>query len=56
MSIEIKQMIIKSTIVSDKHDAPQKALAEVDLEALKKRVLKECRDLIEQSLNEQQER
>ncbi|MCP4983824.1 MAG: hypothetical protein GY935_25390 [Gammaproteobacteria bacterium] len=59
MAVEVKQMIINTTLVSgdsdrDKLENPD--LSEIDLELLKEEVMEECRELIEQSLNELQER
>lgn len=59
MSIEIKQLLIKTTVSTagssggsantDDHGAD-------DLEAIKLRILDECRDLFYELLNEQKER
>jgi hypothetical protein len=56
MAIEVKQMIIKSTLVHGRKEEERSVLADVDLELLKQEVIEECRELIEQSLNELQER
>ncbi len=56
MAIEVKQMIIKSTIVSGRMDQDDRGLATDDIESLREEVMEECRELIEQSLNELQER
>ena len=56
MAIEVKQMIIKSTIVKDRGEGESPVPASVDFESLKQELMEECRELIEQSLNEQQER
>ena len=49
-------MIIKSTLVHGRKEEERSVLADVDLELLKQEVIEECRELIEQSLNELQER
>ena len=56
MAIEVKQMIIKSTIVSGRKEQDNRGLASADIELLREEVMAECRELIEQSLNELQER
>lgn len=56
MSIEVKQLIIKSTIVSERKPQQRTELARRDLEALKQEVIEQCRELVEQSLEEMRER
>ena len=56
MAIEVNRMIIKSTLVSERKEQEQPGLASADIESLKQEVMEECRELIEQSLNELQER
>ena len=56
MAIEVRQMIIKSTVVSGRNEQESPRIASVDLELLKEEVLEECKELIERSLNELQER
>ena len=56
MAIEVKQMIIKSTIISERMEKDDRGLATADMELLREEVMEECRELIEQSLNELQER
>jgi hypothetical protein len=56
MTIEVRQMIIKSTLVSGRREQESQRAANIDLEALKQEVMEECRELIERSLNELQER
>ena len=56
MSIEVKQMIIKSTLVHGSRGEESSQLADVDIEQLKEEVMEACRELIEQSLNNLQER
>ncbi len=59
MAIEVKQMIIKSTLVSGQKQQRQQEdaeLAGLDLDLLKEEVIEECRELIEQSLGELRER
>jgi len=49
-------MIIKSTLVTGRKEQATQAAAKIDLETLKEEVMEECRELIERSLNELQER
>ncbi len=56
MSIEIRQLIIKSTLVSERRECSRTELDDLDLESLKQKVIEECRELLEQSLEELQER
>jgi hypothetical protein len=55
MSIEVKQLIVKSTLVDDSRD-DERSEPTVDIERLKRQVIDECRRLIEQSLESRQER
>ena len=59
MSVEVKQMIVNSTLVSgaDERDGTtSQANDGADLETLREEVMEECRELIEQSLNRLKER
>jgi len=56
MTIEIKQLIIKSTLVSEHREGNRPEPARVDLEALRQKVIEECRELVEQSLEVRRER
>lgn len=58
MAIEVKQLIIKSTLVSEhrERERDRRELANADLKLLKKELIEECRRLVEQSLEEKQER
>jgi len=58
MTIEVKQLIIKSTLVSEhrERDRDRRELVSADLKALKKELIEECRQLVQQSLEEIQER
>lgn len=55
MSIEVKQLIVKSTLVGDDREN-QPPTPAVDIESLKNQVLDECRELIEQFIESRQER
>ena len=57
MTVEVKQLIIKSTMISgpaEQEDTDGKKI--VDIEQLKEIVRDECRDLIAESVSEWQER
>ena len=49
-------MTIKSTIFTGRKEENERGLATDELELLRQEVMEECRELIEQSLNELQER
>lgn len=49
-------MIIKSTLVTGRKEQEPQSIASIDLETLKEEVMEECKELIERSLNELQER
>lgn len=55
MSIEVKQLIVNSTLVGDARDDGRRDSA-IDVERLKQELIDECREMIEQSLEELQER
>lgn len=56
MTVEVKQMIIKSTVVNKFTEHEQSDGATVDIEQLKEMVMEECKELITESLHELQER
>jgi hypothetical protein len=58
MAIEIKQLIIKSTLISEHRESvrERRELVGADLKVLKKELVEECRRMVEQSLEEKQER
>jgi hypothetical protein len=58
MAIEVRQLIIKSTLISENRepDRDRKELASADLKALKRELVEECRQVVEQSLEQLQER
>ena len=49
-------MIIKSTLIHGRDEERRLDISDVDIELLKEEVMEECRELIEQSFNELQER
>lgn len=56
MPIEVKQLIIKSTVTDEQGDRDDPGLAAAEFEALKQQLLEECKELIEQSLEKSRER
>lgn len=56
MSIEVKQLIIKSTIVNGQTEKKDYEYTAVDIELIKEAVMEECKELIADSLSELQER
>lgn len=56
MSIEVKQMIIKSTLVNGRPDQEYLEHTSDDIEQLKETVMEECKALIAECLSELQER
>lgn len=57
MTIEVKQLVIKSS-VSDADEGSSRAGSEtsIDLEALKKELLAECKQIVAETLNNARER
>ena len=56
MTIEVKQIIIKSTVTNERPAEPRAEVSAVDLERLKEMLLAECRELISDTLNSMRER
>ena len=56
MSIEVKQLIIKSTLVGERKEFEHKAIDRADLDLLKQEIIEACKNMVEQSLEETQER
>ena len=56
MSIEIKQLIVKSTLVGNTDEPERAAMASEDLETFKQELIEQCREMVERSLAEIQER
>lgn len=56
MAIEVKQLIIKSTLVGERKEREQVGLARADLDALKQELIEACKEMVEQSIEEMQER
>ncbi len=56
MTIEVKQIIIKSTVTNTRDIEDDREVAAMDLEQFKEALLEECRELISDSLNGMRER
>ncbi len=56
MSIEIKQLIIKSTLVNSPMRSDIVAENDIDVEQLKEQLINECKEIITESLIKLQER
>jgi hypothetical protein len=56
MPVEVRQMLVRSTVQREPGDAEEKSQHESDLEDLKAEVLAECRQLILDTLRERRER
>ena len=56
MTIEVKQMIIKSTVVNDGPVPDNGPLPAFDLDELKEQLLDECREMIAEKMSEVGER
>jgi len=56
MSIEVKQLIIKSTLVGERKELEPRVIARADLDLLKQEIIEACKNMVEQSLEETQER
>jgi hypothetical protein len=57
MTIEVKQLIIKSTVTqADPMEERRDKTTDTDLEQLKETLLEECRELIATTLNNMRER
>lgn len=56
MTIEVKQLIIKSTVSDERPVQQDSEQLAVDMEQLKEMLMEECREMIAESLNEVRER
>jgi hypothetical protein len=57
MAIEVRQLVIKSTVVKeDTVERPQNVLTEADFREIKAEILSECRQAIAEALRERRER
>jgi hypothetical protein len=56
VAIEVKQLIIKSTLVGEGKQRERAEIARADLDLLKQELIEACKEMVEQSLEEIQER
>lgn len=56
MTIEIRQLVIKSTLLTERRQDEGSLAAPADLERLKESLLVECRELIAERFSELRER
>jgi hypothetical protein len=56
MTIEVKQMIIKSTVRNDRPAVHADQVLSIDIEKIKENLIEECRELINESLSDSRER
>ncbi len=56
MTIEVKQMLIKSTVLQDRSKDKCSSEPDYDLEEMKSEIMEECRQLFVELLREEQER
>ena len=56
MPVEIKQMVIKSNIVSGKSESNIRNQPVVDIDELRETMIEVCKELISEKLSEMQER
>lgn len=56
MTIEVKQMIIKSTVTNDRPESHRHEHVSVDIDKIKEMVMEECRELIAERLTDSRER
>ncbi|MGD8931706.1 MAG: DUF5908 family protein [Chromatiales bacterium] len=56
MTIEVKQLIIKSTVTNSRPIEERPAVSAIDLEQFREILLEECRELIATALNNMRER
>jgi len=56
MSIEVKQLIIKSTVIAQRAELKPNNADSINMIKLKETVMEECRELIVDKLSELQER
>lgn len=56
MTIEVKQMIIKSTVTNERSSEKRSERETIDIEQLRKQLLAECREMIAENIQEQRDR
>ena len=56
MTIEVKQLVIKSTVTDDSNNFEREPARNSDLKSFKKELLAECKEIINESLRSGRER
>jgi hypothetical protein len=56
MTIEVKQLVIKSSVNGGERETRQSAEAQIDLDMFKKELLAECKQIVSESLSHARER
>ncbi|MFT4861919.1 MAG: hypothetical protein ACI95C_001131 [Pseudohongiellaceae bacterium] len=56
MTIEVKQLVIKSSVNDGDRSSRQQTESAIDLEAFRKELLAECKLIVSESLNKVRER
>ena len=56
MTIEVKQLIVKSTVTNSRPVEQRQETVDFDLEQFRERLLEECQELITDTLNNMRER
>ncbi|MFN3239062.1 MAG: DUF5908 family protein [Pseudomonadales bacterium] len=56
MTIEVKQLVIKSSVNGDEDTPRQSVESSVDLASFKKELLAECREIVSESLSSLRDR
>lgn len=56
MTIEVKQLVIKSSVADSDAPSAKSAGAEIDMESFKKELLAECRQIVSESMSNRRER
>ena len=56
MTIEVKQLVIKSTVADDSNNSEREPARNSDLKSFKKELLAECKQIINESLKSGRER
>ena len=56
MTIEVKQLVIKSTVLNERHAEQNPERLNVDIDQIKESLLQECREMIAERFSEMRER
>ncbi len=56
MAIEIKQLVVKSKLITERSNNKQTTHVEINIESLKRELIEECTERLLRHLDERQER